>query len=528
MNLQQKKEFDVIVIGSGISALTTASLLARVNKKKVLILEQHSRVGGYTHVFSRKGYTWSVGFHYIGDIFNGKLAGKVLKCITDGKLSWHKTPEPFESFIYPDFTFNMYGDEKKFKNDLITMFPEEKKAIQTYLKDIKKVTIWFALYYLSRFMPAVITLPMKFIGKFYDKLALMHTDHYLERRFRSEKLRSIIVSQWGNYGLPPSQSAFLIHGLIAKHFMKGGYHPDGGSEELAKCIVPEILNNGGKIQLNSTVTKIIVEKGRATGVTVSLKEKGEFVSRDYYAPVIVSSAGTFNTFTRLVPQECNLSVTEKCIEINKPSVCVALYLGLKGNIRSSGFTGANCWIFDSTDHEKCFLNSQLIDGKPSFSFVSFAPPEKESGKVTTATIIALTSYPSFKNWSDQATGKRDDDYYRLKDKIASGLIELVNKHYPDFSSMISYSELATPLSAEAFTISSEGAMYGLPATPERYRQKWLSVKTPIKGLYLTGADISSLGIVSAMMSGVATASFLNGWAGFFKIVRYVRKKCKSK
>jgi phytoene dehydrogenase-like protein len=93
--------------------------------------------------------------------------------------------------------------------------------------------------------------------------------------------------------------------------------------------------------------------------------------------------------------------------------------------------------------------------------------------------------------------------------------------------MISYSELATPLSAEAFTISSEGAMYGLPATPERYRQKWLSVKTPVKGLYLTGADISSLGIVSAMMSGVATASFLNGWAGFFKIVRYVRKKSKK-
>ena len=106
--MQQKNEFDVIVIGSGISALTTASLLARVNKKRVLILEQHSRVGGYTHVFSRKGYTWSVGFHYIGDIFNGKLAGKVLRCITDGKLSWHKTPEPFESFIYPDFTFNMY------------------------------------------------------------------------------------------------------------------------------------------------------------------------------------------------------------------------------------------------------------------------------------------------------------------------------------------------------------------------------------------------------------------------------------
>jgi phytoene dehydrogenase-like protein len=525
--LLEKNNFDVIVIGSGISALTISSILARINKKKVLILEQHSRIGGYTHVFSRKGYTWNVGFHYIGDIFNGKLAGTVLKFITDGKLLWHKTPEPFESFVYPDFTFNMYGEEKKFKKDLITLFPTEKKAISAYFRDVKKVKIWFVFYYLCRFMPAFLSIPLKFMSTAFENLALMYTDQYLNKRFKNEKLRSIIISQWGNYGLPPSKSAFVIHGLIATHFMNGGYYPEGGSEEIAKCIVPAILNNGGKVLPNNTVENIIIENGRAIGVTVSSKEKKEIISKNYYAPVIVSSAGAFNTFTKLIPDEYKPHFTKKCIEINKPSVCVALYLGLKGNVSSLGFTGANCWIYETTDHEKCFLNPMLLDGKPSSCFISFTPPDKNTGKVTTATIIASTNYSLFKQWSHQTIGKRSVEYYKLKEKIAAGLIEFVNKRYPGFAPMISYSELATPLSAEEFTSSPEGAMYGLPATPERYRQNWLSVKTPIKGLFLTGADISALGIVPSMMSGLATASFLNGPAGFFKIVGQIRRKCKK-
>ncbi|HMA64688.1 MAG: NAD(P)-binding protein [Fibrobacterota bacterium] len=58
-----EKTFDIIIIGSGISALTTAALMSSINKKRVLIVEQHDRIGGYTHTFTRKGYTWDVGFH---------------------------------------------------------------------------------------------------------------------------------------------------------------------------------------------------------------------------------------------------------------------------------------------------------------------------------------------------------------------------------------------------------------------------------------------------------------------------------
>ena len=47
-----KKKYDVIIIGSGISGLTCAAFLSMAGKK-VLVLEKHFKLGGYTHTFKR-------------------------------------------------------------------------------------------------------------------------------------------------------------------------------------------------------------------------------------------------------------------------------------------------------------------------------------------------------------------------------------------------------------------------------------------------------------------------------------------
>jgi len=522
-----EKQFDIIIIGSGISGLTTAALMSSIYKKRVLIIEQHDRIGGYTHTFSRKGYTWDVGFHYIGEIFKKKLAGLVMNFISGGNLTWRKTPEPFETFIYPDQTFTMYGDEKRFRDDLLTRFPEEAKAIRSYFGDIRKVSFWFACDFLGRFLPFALKIPISLAGKLFDRLAYMTTEEYM-KRFKNEKLRSILTSQWGNYGLPPSQSIFMIHGLIVNHFINGGYYPEGGSGEIAKNILPQIVCSGGEAIVNSKVTEIIIENNRATGVSVETRERGQTTHRKYYAPVIVSCAGAFNTFTKLISEKHIFSFVNKCKELNKPSACVALYLGLKGDIRSLGITGSNCWIFDSLDHEAGYRNQNLLQGKPSSCFVSFVPSKEHPDVFKTATIIAVTHYSQFEKWKDQVRGNRDKEYYLLKEKIASGLIDFVNTRYPGFSKAIDYYELGTPLSAEHYTDSPYGAMYGLGATPQRYKQKWLSPVTSIKGLYLTGSDISSLGIVPSMMAGMATASALSGTFGLFKIAAHIRRYSRKK
>ena len=69
--------FDAIVIGSGIGGLTVAAMLSRHGKKRVLVLERHYRIGGYTHTFTRPGYEWDVGVHYVGQV--GERAARGLR-----------------------------------------------------------------------------------------------------------------------------------------------------------------------------------------------------------------------------------------------------------------------------------------------------------------------------------------------------------------------------------------------------------------------------------------------------------------
>ncbi|HME70670.1 MAG TPA: hypothetical protein VKM54_12500 [Myxococcota bacterium] len=67
--------------------------------------------------------------------------------------------------------------------------------------------------------------------------------------------------------------------------------------------------------------------------------------------------------------------------------------------------------------------------------------------------------------------------------------------------------------------SDRGAIYGLPGVPERWRLWWLGARTPVKGLWLAGADAVGHGIIGAMMGGVMASADVLGLRGFPRIFR---------
>ncbi|BAY76920.1 hypothetical protein NIES25_33780 [Nostoc linckia NIES-25] len=524
----QQHKFDVIVIGSGIGGLTVAALLSKLHRKRVLVLEQHFTVGGFTHTFERKGkFHWDVGLHYVGDMGEGSTGKAVFDYLTNGNLHWHKMPDPFEKFVYPDFTFEVYSDPDRFQADLIQRFPHEQIAIQRYFRDIRRAAFWFAMHSMLELFPGWLQPFVKRVIRSFGAIARQTTQRYLDKHFQDAHLKALLVSQWADYGLPPSQSCFGIHSGIVRHYLNGGWYPVGGAEGIAQSIVPAIERSGGIVLTQRRVTEILLDSGTAVGVKAqhTAKRQAEADLEIYHAPIVVSGAGAFNTYLKLIPSSYPLVERQAIQAFPKSTSMVTVYLGLKESPQKLGFRGENYWIYTTYDHDAIAQDPPITSERlPRFCYLSFPSLKDPLAQAHTAEIIAHVDYDFFSQWREQPWRRRGSEYTQLKAQITESLIELVESHYVGFQDLIEYAELSTPLTVEHFNGSDRGAIFGIPCIPERLNQSWIGARTPIKNLYLTGADTFSLGIMGAMMSGVKTAGLLNGDFGFFKIMATIMRE----
>lgn len=508
-------QFDAIVIGSGIGSLTTAALLAKERGMRVLVLEKHFNLGGQTHEFKRKGkYEFDVGLHYIGGMDRG--SGKaVFDYLTEGRLRWQKMPDEFEKFVYPDFEFDVPSDGARYRDRMIARFPTERAAIERYFRDVKAAATWYSMGHMEDALPAVLRPLLKLAFRWKGRLAALTVEDYLERHFRDPQLKALLASQWGDYGLPPRRAAFGMHALIVTHYWRGAWYPVGGAKQIARAIIPVIERSGGQVLSGRTVTEILVEHGRATGVHTIATLKPERPPVEYRAPVVISGAGAVNTYLKLVPRTVDIPFRDKLAALPQGTSAISVYLGLKESPAKLGIRGENHWVYSGYDHNQAAADGSLTQGY----YLSFASMKNPQARSHTAEIITFASYDRFAQWADGRWKKRGDDYEQLKRDIAQQLIARVDQRIPGFAALVDYVDVSTPLTMEHFQGNPRGEFYGLPATPDRLFQPWTHAKTPVKNLYLTGGDVMSPGVVGAMIGGVKTTGALMGRFGFFRLMK---------
>ncbi len=498
--------FDVIVIGSGMSGLTCASLLAQLEQKKVLILERHFTPGGFTHSFKRKKrYEWDVGVHYVGEMNPGSHYRALFDAVTAGALDWRAMPECFDRFVYPDLSFDARCGIHRFRQDLIDRFPSEREALEQYFRDLITSARWYGRLMISRLLPDWLRPLSGALTGPHRSLAMMTTQAYLDRHFRDEKLKAVLASQWGNAGIPPGLSAFAVHAVIACHYLDGGYYPVGGARRIADSIIPLVEAAGGRLLTRHRAERIILEADRAVGVEAVTRVRGQTITKKFFADRIISCAGARVTYSRLIPKTFPLPFRDELEGLPPGSFHVCAYLGFKDTPASLGFKGENLWIYDGYRHDELYARrGNVLKGEVSGCFLSFPSLKDPLAHGHTAEIIAFVDQEPFQQWAQQPWGKRGDEYDELKQRIAEGLIAFVDRRYSGFAELVDYCELSTPLSTANFTGHKDGCIYGLPGVPEKLAVSWLSPRTPIRNLYLTGADVTGQGIVGALMGGILT------------------------
>lgn len=511
-----ERDYDLILIGSGMGALTVASLMAQLRNKRVLVLERHFKSGGYTQDFKRQTFSWDVGIHYIGDMNEGSQTRNVFDLITGGNVQWTKMPEPFEKVVYPGLTFEFSGDRKRFQADLIRLFPDEAKAIRRYFKDLHRAH----LAMLGSDMQKCRSLPNRILGicwQLWSRFPThLTTKEYLDRHFKNSQLKALLTSQWGDYGLPPGLSNFGTHATVTSSFLNGGYYPVGGGGEIAKSVKAIVEEQGGKFLLNREVTEILIENDRAIGVRARKVNASKEQQEEYFAPVIVSDVGAANTYFKLIPPDYPIpfrASLKQFIAKYPTTTNLTVYLGLSDDPRQLGFQGKNYLIYAGFDHDETYRqrSTWFNTGKPVQICLFFPSLKDPHAQGHTAEILTWSDYDPFTPWKNQPWLHRDEDYQALKEKITDALIGFVDEHYPGFAQLVAYKELSTPLTNEYFTRHFHGATYGLPSVPERWKREnwdWTRPTTPVAGLYLAGIDVSTPGILGALFSSVLTLSDL--------------------
>jgi all-trans-retinol 13,14-reductase len=501
--------WDAIVIGSGIGGLTTAALLSQYSAKKVLVLERHYTAGGYTHSFQRPGYSWDVGVHYIGEVQNpASPLRAAFDRLTGGELEWAPMPDVYDRVILGGRTFDFPTGRERFRARLKDYFPADASAIDSYLGAVQSAQKASGLYFAEKAIPRpAARLAARFMRAPFLRWASQSTLDVLRRFTQNEELIAVLTAQWGDYGLPPAQSSFGMHAIVASHYFEGASYPVGGAARIAETIAPGIERNGGKVVVSADVQEINVENGKAAGVRMA-------DGREFFADLVICDAGARNTFERLVRQP--QPILHDLERVPGSLAHLSLYIGVKQTARELGLRGTNLWIYPSGDHD---ANMARFMNDPSapfpvlyISFPSAKDPEFEGNHPGRATLegVVFAPYEWFARWEDSRWKHRAAEYDAFKQGLADRIQSEVERNVPAVAGKIDYAELSTPLTTRHFMNYQRGEAYGLAATPERFGLRSLTPHTSVRNLYLTGQDVASLGVAGALFGGVMAASAVLG------------------
>jgi all-trans-retinol 13,14-reductase len=352
----------------------------------------------------------------------------------------------------------------------------------------------------------------------YMRWAKRTTREVLESFTGNRELIGVLTGQWGDYGLPPGKSSFAAHATIAEHYFGGASYPIGGASAIAAAIMPQIEANGGSVVTSAEVAGILLEGAKATGVRMSDR-------REFRSEVVLSDAGAANTFERLLPPNLSAldSLRRQLQELRPSTAHASLYVGLSKSDGALGLQGTNLWVYPSFDHDANVERFQRDMDAPLpgvyLSFPSAKDPDfqrRHPGK-STVEAITMVPYATFDRWEETRWKRRGDQYDAMKKRLSARLLVELERQAPSVVGNIACTELSTPVTTRHFMNYRHGEIYGIASTPERFQMRELGARTPIRGLYLTGQDVASLGVVGALYGGVIAASAAAG-KNFFSVV----------
>jgi all-trans-retinol 13,14-reductase len=473
-------KYDFIVIGAGVSGITSAITLAQ-NGRSVALVESAPCTAPLLRGFSRRGVHFDTGFHYTGGLGPGEPLDVFLRYlgVADRLTTFPFDAEAFDLFRCedPDFEFRVPTGYGPLEESLCGAFPAETSAIKSYLGKVRSTCA--SLPYLNLDMEID---PNSALQRILGA-SLRET---LDGLTGNEMLKSLLSMHCLLYGVSSDEVSFNQHAAIVGNYYESVRGIRGGGLSLARACDARLAELGVEVLCSSEVTALEVAAGGAVS-GVRLADGSTLECQAAIAtvhPRILLDLAPEGTFRQIYRKRLN-SLEE--------TVSAFLCFAIAENPLPS-LAGANRFLLPDAGciHE---LGKRPIGEAPIYLSAAYREGEHEpSGFIGICPALFSETAP----WDGSRFGKRPKEYRSFKEEALVRMQRQIERAYPDLAGNIRSIEGSTPLTIRDYCSTPLGGLYGVKHMVGQYNPQ---PTTRIPGLYLAGQAVVAPGVMGAVLSG---------------------------
>ncbi|HSN93943.1 MAG TPA: NAD(P)/FAD-dependent oxidoreductase [Anaerolineaceae bacterium] len=488
-------EYDVIIIGGGLSGLTAASLLAK-RQLKVAVVEKSYNPGGSCGIFKRGKVTFDNGA--------AMLYGFGEKGFNAHRFVFNCLEEPID-IIRHDLLYvvnfkgrkiRFWPDVEKFADELSQVFPLEKDNIHRFYRDMlqmyQHVMVENPTYTSADETDgrAALKSMLKHPGSYIRFLGYLNQSakNLLKKYFKDPEIFKFFdkLTSTYCYATVEEAPAVLAAVMFVDNHLGGSYYPAGSTLFLPGKLEKVIEENGGDMLLEAETVSIIFENGKPAGV--ALADGRTLKTKD-----IIYSGTVWNLYGKLLDPAFTTPHRRDWAKNQVPTYpSVVLYSVVDKEVIPEGTAPIEMLIGnpDKLDESEVTVYTLSIDDKTLCG-------EDEH------TVLAIG--PTFESWSIE----KGSEYQEKKQKEQQRLIGVLEKRFPGFGKAVRYAEIATPHTIERYTLKNGGAVAGPKQMLGQHMFKRQHIRTDWDNLFCCGeSTVMGTGTPTVTTSGLSAANAL--------------------
>jgi all-trans-retinol 13,14-reductase len=392
---------------------------------------------------------------------------------------------------------------ENFIQHLLKDFPGEEKALRLFCDKIKEVCSKFPLYNLRTG------------GDINEKNSVLEIGAraFIESITSSKKLQAVLAGNNMLYVMQSDKTPFYVLAMILNSYIESSWKCIDGGSVIGKLIAKNIREQGGVIQRNTEVKKIIVEGDKVTSVELA-------DGSNVYAKYFISNMHPVRTMEMTETTLIKNAYRNRIKNLENSIGGFVLNIVFKKETfhyeKHNYYYHKEGHVWDITEH---------TDENWPLSYALFFSASSRSGNYAESmTILACMRYDEVKKWDKtfntvSSEEDRGQDYEDFKKQKAEILLDCVEEKFPGLRDAIKVYYTATPLSYRDYIGSDDGSMYGIVKDYRNPLKTLISPRTKIPNLYLTGQNLNLHGILGASMSGLVTCTAFIGNESIIKKIR---------